>query len=111
APIIPFWLPEQTHRRIPGTIVAIEHPAPVRHVLESKPRRSTEGASQMRDRCVGGDDQVEAVHRSGGVDECVGTAVEIISERLDLTIRLQTTELIQSVVLLEADQANSGQAG
>src|SRR5262245_8147262 len=110
-PIVPLRLPEQAHRRIPRAVVTIEHPAPVRHMPESKPRRSTERPRQMCDRRVGGDDQVEALHRGGGVDEGVRTAVEIIPERFDLTTRWQTSDLIQSVVLLQADQPNSGQAG
>src|SRR5262245_42290950 len=110
-PIIPLRLPKQTHRRIPRAVVTIEPPAPIRHMLESKPRRSTEGAGQMCDRGVACDDQVEVLHHGRSIDKCVGSAVEFITQRFDVTLRRQTTELIQSVVLLEADQSNSGQAG
>ena len=65
----------------------------------------------MRDRRIGGDDQVEAFHHGGGIDECSGSVVEIIAERLDLAIRGQASELIQSVMLLQADQPNPRQTG
>ena len=65
----------------------------------------------MRDRRVGGDDQVEALHHGGGIDECVGSIVEIIAKRFDLAIRGQASELIQSMMLLQTDQPNSRQAG
>jgi hypothetical protein len=60
----------------------------------------------MRDRRVRRDDQVEAHHRGSGVDECVRTAVEI-AEGLDPQVR----QLFQAVIFLQADQADSGQAG
>ena len=60
----------------------------------------------MRDRCVAGDDQVEARHHGGGVDEGIRAIVEIVAERLHGHVRRQVLELIQAVVLLQADQAD-----
>src|ERR1700726_3751248 len=55
-----FGLPEQTNRRIPGTIVAIEQPTPVRNVRQEDPDRSAETSGEMGYAGVHRDHQVEA---------------------------------------------------
>ena len=65
----------------------------------------------MCNRGIGRDDQVKRFHDRCGVDESIRSAVEVVTQRFDLDLRRQPRELIQSVVLLQADQSHSIDAG
>src|SRR6185312_11328140 len=53
-------LPEQPCGRVPGAVVAIEHPAPVRRIGKRDPGRAGQRASEMRHAGVDGDHKVKA---------------------------------------------------
>src|SRR6185437_9611651 len=77
------FLPEEMHGWIPGAILAIHQPPPVRHPLENHPAGPSERTGDMSDRCIGRYDKVEVFHHCKGVDEGVARGVEIISQNLD----------------------------
>src|SRR5579862_6697655 len=87
APVVAPVLAEQPRARIPRAIRPVDLPAPVRHVLQSEPYRPPEGAGQMRDGAVAGDDEIELHHHRGGIEKPVGTGVECVAEALDLEPR------------------------
>src|SRR5713226_5459122 len=49
APIVPFRLPKQARGRIPGAVVPIEQPAPIRNELQQDPDRLAKGTGEMND--------------------------------------------------------------
>ncbi len=52
-------LAEQPHRRIPGAVIATEHPTPVTDPGKQQPDRLAERAGEMGDRCVDRDHEVK----------------------------------------------------
>ena len=58
-PIARRFLTEQACAGIPGRVVAIQQPAPIRRKLEQYPHRLAERASQMRGGCVHADEEVQ----------------------------------------------------
>ena len=70
-PICRRALPVEPHGRIPGTVVALEHPAPVRRERQHNPNRLGDCAGHMNDRRIDPDDQIEVGNRAGGFGEIV----------------------------------------
>src|SRR5262249_11777207 len=68
-PIAGLGLAKETHAGIPGRIFAIQEPYPVRAEGYQEPARPAQRASQVPDRTVYRDDQVQAVDERGGVGE------------------------------------------
>ena len=62
-PVLAFLLAEQPHGRIPGIVLAIEHPAPIGHPRQQHPDRLAERAGEMRDRGIDRDHQIERARR------------------------------------------------
>jgi hypothetical protein len=58
-PLALVLLPEQTHGRVPDTILAIFHPAPIRVLLQQGPNGLTERTAQVGGHSVDSDDEVE----------------------------------------------------
>ncbi len=77
-------LPEQAHGRIPGIVLAMEHPAPIRHRGQQHPDRLAERAGKMRDRRVDGDDEVERADRAGSIGEICKLCAEVLDRGLAL---------------------------
>ena len=68
-PVLALVLAEQPHGRVPGIILAVEHPAPIGHPRQQHPDRLAERAGEMRDRGVDRDHQIERGDGAGGVGE------------------------------------------
>src|SRR6266404_4879036 len=62
-PVICARLPEQTYRRIPGRIVAVEQPSPIRRERQQQPRRLAQRAGKMHGRVVDGDHQIAGANQ------------------------------------------------
>src|SRR5687768_10103251 len=58
-PVAGMMLTKDPHARIPGRVVAVRHPAPVRLSVEQQPHGNTERASQVSRHRVHGDHEVE----------------------------------------------------
>ena len=68
-PIARAFLPKQAHGRIPGRVLPIAEPAPVRRQGQRQPDRNPQSACQMSDRGVHRNDQVQVGHHRGGFRE------------------------------------------
>ena len=68
-PVVEARLAEEAKRRVPGTIVAIEHPAPVGLGRQQAPDRPAECTGQVKDGGIHADRQVELIENRGRVDE------------------------------------------
>ena len=77
-PVAITLLTEQAHRRIPGTVVTIQQPAPFGDLLQQNPAAHAQRPDQMCHRGVDRDHQIHALHHRGGVGKGVGTCVEIV---------------------------------
>src|SRR5215468_10787059 len=65
-------LPEQARCRVPGAVGAIEQPAPIGREGQHQPHRPPHCTSQMADRGIDRDDQVELLddrHRVGEISD------------------------------------------
>jgi len=58
APVPAAGLAEQPRRAIPRRILPINHPAPVRHMLEGNPHRAAEGAGEVCGHSIAGNDEI-----------------------------------------------------
>ena len=52
-PISRLGLPEKSHGRVPGTIVTVQEPTPVRNIGKQSPNRFVQSAGEMNNRGVG----------------------------------------------------------
>src|SRR5664279_6290941 len=78
--MIPFALgawPEQSHRRIPGTVRPVEQPEPVSVVTQQYPNRFAKRASKMRHRTIGHDHEIKMSQGRGGVSKICKVWIEI----------------------------------
>ena len=62
-------------------------PAPIRRLAQRQKDRPAERAGEMRDRRVGGDDQIAIGHHRRGVEEGVGAGIEIGTEGFEREAR------------------------
>jgi len=62
-------LPEETHCRIPRTVVSIEQPSVVGRVGQKYPSRPTKGRSEVSYAGINGDDQIQAGNQRRGSAE------------------------------------------
>src|ERR1700748_2874855 len=85
-PVAIGLLAKKPHGWIPGGIVTIETPPPVRHVFEDSPDRTAERASQMCYCGVGCDNEIEVLHDRGCIQECIRPGIESISQRFDVKL-------------------------
>src|SRR5262247_2710738 len=76
-PVAVRLLSEQTHCWIPGAVVAIDQPPPIRDLFERHPGRPAQGARQMSDGGIRSYDQVEVRHHSCCVDKGGWTTIKI----------------------------------
>jgi hypothetical protein len=60
-------LTEQARRRIPGTVLASEQPAPIGNERQQDPDRLRQRAGEVGDRGVNRDHEIEALDCRGGV--------------------------------------------
>src|SRR5579883_640140 len=86
-PIAALFLPEEPHGRIPGRIFACREPAPIRHVFQRQEYGTPESAGKMRDRRIGGYDQMAVRHDGRRIDESIRSAVQGRTEAFDRKIR------------------------
>src|SRR5262249_17040840 len=68
-PIAITGLAEQAGGRIPGAVVAIEQPSPVRDAAQRDEDRTPERSRQMSGGGVAADHQVKILHDGGRIDE------------------------------------------
>ena len=64
----------------------------------------------MADAGVGADDEVEAVHDGGGIEEGAAGSVEVVAERVDFEVG-EVRQLLAAVALLKADERDAGHFG
>ena len=76
-PIAVGFLAEQPHGRIPRRILALAQPSPIGIELEQGPDRAAQTASDVRDRGVGADDEIQILHDRRSVDHVVGTCIVV----------------------------------
>ncbi len=66
--IAPIWtLTKQSHRRIPWRVVSSDRPAPVRLVGKQRPDSPAEGAGQVTDHRVDGNDEIKIGDDRSGI--------------------------------------------
>ena len=73
-------LPKQAKCRIPWAGLALQHPPPIRNVLQRDPRWTTKCSGQMGDSRVARNHQVQLRDHSRSVQQSVRTLVEIAFE-------------------------------
>ena len=110
-PVPPGVLAEKTHRRVPGAVGSRKLPAPVGNELESHPYRAAERSGEVRDRGVRSDDEVEAVHRCGGIEKGIRPGIEIVAKRLNPHRNRKALQLYGAFVFLQANQADPWDGG
>jgi hypothetical protein len=76
-PISSLVLPEQPHRRIPGTVAAIQQPAPVGNEGDRDPDGNSQSPGQVGDGRITGDHQVQIHQHGGRVHEVFQTAAQV----------------------------------
>ena len=81
-----LFLPEQLYRRIPGAVVSVEHPPPIRGGANQGPCGLAHGCCEMKDTSIDGDDQVEIGYCGGGVGEIVKVAGEVNNRQTRLRV-------------------------
>jgi len=80
-PIAGGSLPKQTHRRIPGTVIATKQPAPGWHRGKWHPNRTAERASQVCHRRFDGNNKVKVANRCRGLGK-IGQKGREVLDRL-----------------------------
>src|SRR4051794_23819809 len=75
-PVSPPLLAEQAHRGIPRAIAALPQPPPVARVGKGQPDRDAERSSQVCQRCIGADQEIEVLEYGARVDQVVQTPAE-----------------------------------
>src|SRR4051812_35885993 len=103
-------LAKQANGRIPRTVVAARQPAPVRYRAKQQPDGLAERCGQMGDRRVAGNDKIEVGDHRGSVEECIRTRIKVGAKVLDSEIRGKRLDMLASVFLLKADQADTWDA-
>ena len=90
-------------RRIPGAMLAVERPAPVRLERQQHPCRTAKRAGEMRDRRVDANHQIgKRQHRSG-----IGEVGELVAEMHDAGSRAQHLGIGGTQLALDADKAHT----
>src|SRR6201994_1366250 len=77
SPFAALALPEQPRGRIPGAIVPVEQPTPVRRVGQQNPDRLSQCAGEMRDAGVDGNDEIELRDQRRGVRKITEFSAEL----------------------------------
>ncbi|WP_245321448.1 hypothetical protein [Bradyrhizobium sp. NAS96.2] len=85
-PALAALLPKQAHGRIPGIVLAIEHPAPITHPGQQHPDRLAERAGKVRNRCVNRDDEIERIDRASRIGKILKLRAEIFDRGLALSL-------------------------
>src|SRR5215469_5652000 len=98
-PIAATLLSKQPHRRIPGAVIAIEHPGPTRDPGEQKPNLLSERPRQMSDTGIDADHQIHEMTERGRVGEVMERAAEMGD-----ILSLQPKPIFVFHVFLEADE-------
>src|SRR6266700_5185530 len=70
-PIIDPWLPEQAPARVPGAVIAIDHPAEVGRERHQDPERPADGAREMHNGGIDGNNQIEERYQRRRVGKIV----------------------------------------
>ncbi len=96
-------MPEKAHRRVPGGVVAAEHPPPFRHMLEGDKDGPRHGSRQMSDGGIHRNNQVEIGHDRGRIKKGAGPGVKVIAEGFDR--RPRGGDLFDAITLLKTDEA------
>src|SRR4029079_14805883 len=68
-PIAGLFLAKELRGRIPGTVIAIEEPAPVGRERQEHPDGLAQGAREVRDGGVDGNHDIELLDDAAGVEE------------------------------------------
>ena len=88
-----------------------QQPAPIGHPFQRHPNGNPKRTRQMCNRGVRCNDQIEARHRSRCVDEGISASVEIWPQRLNSQLAAQGGQLIQTVLFLQRNQADTRNGG
>ena len=99
---------ETPDRRIPGRIGSIQHPAPIRDVVQRQPGRPAERTGQMVDRGIRGDHQVEALSSAAESTKASGPSSKPSPGTSTGMPAGRSLQLLEPEVLLQAYQAYAG---
>jgi hypothetical protein len=78
-PIVTGLLPEQTHRGVPGAILAVEKPSPIWHLFQENEDWPAKRSRKMRDGGIACDNQIQILHDRRGIDESIWPSIEIVA--------------------------------
>ena len=84
-PITLVELPEQSGGRIPRRIAPLTHPPHVAIYRQHDPDRYAQGAREMYQCAIHGDDKIESCEQLGRVQECFSRCVLVLqAEKIEL---------------------------
>ena len=67
-------LPEEPHCRVPGSVSAAEHPAPVRRILNQRPDGFSQSPCKMGDGCIDSYHKIKLLYQRRSVRKVLNAA-------------------------------------
>src|SRR5262249_39547848 len=106
-PVAITWLAEQTHRRIPGIVLAMPQPTPIGRVWRRHPYGGPQPSRQMRYSSVGCYHKVDGLHDCRCVHEWTACLVQASAQIMQRKQGRRLGQLFGAGPLLDAEQPYS----